>query len=545
MSAGIATNAKASGTKNSVFFVIDALRYDTLSNREARNALFPHLAAIIDGGYVKRIVANAQATQFVMPALFTQTYPLDYGGYNNGIKERPKSYIETLNSAGYSTYLYSACNQLGTGFGYERGFINLHTNLDYRLIIEHRISRFLSYHIVALRSQEQDRHKVIETIGSDLKTLMMNIVQHFESEEKSAWPKPLYEHNARIYANAQAEINLIDREPEVLLKKLETISAGIYWRYLGRRAINRYDLLLQRLIESFRWRTRRWLNRRRFPPFILLSHFEATADEIVSPVEHAFRTGAIKTPFHMHIHVMDVHDARSLSRLTKFLGRLRYFPRWLRGRLRGHTRRHWIYDTALMAVDAELGRLRAALRAAGNDEDSCFVILGDHGNNFALSPRTKPAISTRTYREDIEVPLVVRAPWIDASVGSGMHDSMSASATTLHCLDVDPHPSFRGRHLFEDGRIAVVSESAGSGAADMVAKDLFFTVTGETHKLLATLSGDRLTIDQVYDLTTDPLELNNIVGDAACADEVARLSAFLFEERAEVMAMRGVDQNAA
>ncbi|MDA0654814.1 MAG: hypothetical protein O2912_00180, partial [Proteobacteria bacterium] len=65
--------------KNGIFFVIDALRYDVISDIEAAREVAPNLAFLADRGCAIRTVANAQATQFVLPALFSLTYPLDHG----------------------------------------------------------------------------------------------------------------------------------------------------------------------------------------------------------------------------------------------------------------------------------------------------------------------------------------------------------------------------------------------------------------------------------------------------------------------------------
>ena len=77
--------------KNVLFLLIDGHRYDVLSDADAAAKLTPNLARLAKDGQVLRCTANAQATQFVMPALFSGTYPLDYGGYNDGILRRPAS----------------------------------------------------------------------------------------------------------------------------------------------------------------------------------------------------------------------------------------------------------------------------------------------------------------------------------------------------------------------------------------------------------------------------------------------------------------------
>ena len=66
--------------KNGIFLVIDGLRYDVLSELEHTRKVTPNLAYVAEKGDVTWAVANAQATQFVLPALFSLTYPLDHGG---------------------------------------------------------------------------------------------------------------------------------------------------------------------------------------------------------------------------------------------------------------------------------------------------------------------------------------------------------------------------------------------------------------------------------------------------------------------------------
>ena len=112
----------ASQHKNMVFLIIDSLRWDTVNDLDKARALWPHLARLVERGWTRRIVVNASATMFVMPAVFSQSYPLDHGGYNFGVRDRPASFVEMLQKAGYDTTQFLTCNQLGAGSGYERGF---------------------------------------------------------------------------------------------------------------------------------------------------------------------------------------------------------------------------------------------------------------------------------------------------------------------------------------------------------------------------------------------------------------------------------------
>ena len=78
-----------------IYIIIDALRYDLFEDPDVRSILFPNINNLIKRGFIKKAVANAQSTQFVLPSLFSSTYPLDHGGYNYGIRNR-YSYVQEI-----------------------------------------------------------------------------------------------------------------------------------------------------------------------------------------------------------------------------------------------------------------------------------------------------------------------------------------------------------------------------------------------------------------------------------------------------------------
>ena len=85
--------------KNGVFFLIDSLRYDIISNFELNKNLFPNFYKIYKKSSLYHCVSNSRSTQFVLPSLFSLSYPLDYGGYDTGIRRRPLSFVELLINA--------------------------------------------------------------------------------------------------------------------------------------------------------------------------------------------------------------------------------------------------------------------------------------------------------------------------------------------------------------------------------------------------------------------------------------------------------------
>ena len=521
----------AAKPKNALFLLIDALRHDVLADAEARRFLTPNLDRLAARGFVRKVVTNAQSTQFVMPSLFSLTYPLDHGGYNHGIRERPRSFVESLRDAGFETHLLASCNQLGVATGYGRGFDTIRTTSDFRVLLEQRIGRTLRYELLQ-KGDADAEGKVIAEVALLLDGIEEMIVHH----DKSLWPARLQRINSRVAKGCVAEKMLLQRDPKAVLAKLSGIAPGIYWRFLGEHKPGGARLLWHRAVESARWRTRRWVAAQTLWPFLAMSHFPVIFGDIVSPLCRLVESRA-EARWFIHMHTMDVHDCRSINRPLHLLNRLRYWPRWLAGRITGRTKRRWLYDTAIMYVDDLLGRVIRSLERSGQMERTVVLVTGDHGLYYAESPRAKSEIGYRTHYEDIEVPiLLANAQRLPAD--TGMIDSMGVTATFLDALDVPAHQSFKGISALRGGRPGVVSENCGHGNADLARRDIYFTVTTDANRMMAVMRGAELQVERLYDLRADPRELRNIVESPDSRPAIAAMVGQLYRERAEIFGLR-------
>ncbi len=209
--------------KKALFLLVDALRYDVLSNLDSAKAIAPNMARIAERGIIRKCVTNAQSTQFVLPSLFTQTYPLDYGGYNNGIRERPQSFVESLKAAGFETHLMSSSNQIGVTLGFDRGFDTVRTTTDYRTLLEQRISRTLTYEIKLWRNGERSEVEAIAIIRKELGLLLDMLETGIREHDKSLWPTALHRINHRVSSGCAAERRLLEEEQLLVIAKLERI----------------------------------------------------------------------------------------------------------------------------------------------------------------------------------------------------------------------------------------------------------------------------------------------------------------------------------
>jgi len=521
----------AAKPKNALFLLIDALRHDVLADAEARRFLTPNLDRLAARGFVRKVVTNAQSTQFVMPSLFSLTYPLDHGGYNHGIRERPRSFVESLREAGFETHLLASCNQLGVATGYGRGFDTIRTTSDFRVLLEQRIGRTLRYEL-SRKDDTGAEDKVVAEVALLLDGIEEMIVHH----DKSLWPEKLRRINGSVAKGCAAERALLQRDPKAVLEKLSGIAPGIYWRFLGESKPGGARLLRHRALESIRWRTRRWVAAQTLWPFLAMSHFPVIFGDLIAPLCRLIESRA-NAHWFIHMHAMDVHDCRSINRPLHLLGRLRYWPRWLAGRMTRRTNRRWLYDTAVMYVDDLLGRVIDSLERSGQMERTVVLVTGDHGLYYAESPRAKSEIGYRTHYEDIEVPLLI-ANSGHASGPPGLVDSMGVTATFLDALGAPFHPSYKGQSAFRHGLDAVVCENCGHGNADIARRDIYFTVTTEAHRMMAVMRGAELQVEQLYDRAADPRELRNVAAGPGARAPIQTMVERLRQERAEIFQLR-------
>jgi arylsulfatase A-like enzyme len=215
-------------------------------------------------------------------------------------------------------------------------------------------------------------------------------------------------------------------------------------------------------------------------------------------------------------------------------------------------RRHLAaYYGMITHLDAQIGRVLAALRETGQLDNTIIVLAGDNG--LALG-RHGLMGKQSLYEHSIHVPLLMCGPGIPAGV---------RREDFVYLLDIYPTlcdllglsapgsvegASFAARLTKDEGRKA---KSAGSGRRPEQRGVLSLTEPGSRGHLLFAyrhlmrgvrderwklieyvVEGRRRT--QLFDLQADPWELTNLAGDPAQADHLARLRRLLTQWRDEL-----------
>ena len=85
-------------------------------------------------------------------------------------------------------------------------------------------------------------------------------------------------------------------------------------------------------------------------PFFFLTNYQVLFEEILDGLCKKL-TKIKNDQWHIHMHLMDLHDCRSLNRFFHLIGRYRYFFTWFLERIKGNTKHRFVYASSLMYVD--------------------------------------------------------------------------------------------------------------------------------------------------------------------------------------------------
>lgn len=206
---------------------------------------------------------------------------------------------------------------------------------------------------------------------------------------------------------------------------------------------------------------------------------------------------------------------------------------------RGYDLRHLIaeYYGLTTWADDTVGRLLAALDAAGLAEDTIVVFTSDHGDNLGslgLVQKSGPN------EESIRVPLLVRGPGVAPHVVSGQVAglvdlmptvlSMVGAPTPARIQGQDLSPLICGERERPDRDHAFVETNRGCGVR--TPDHLYFAPYAKGTRTPAAEPSD------FYDLAADPYQQTNLAGTGRQADLAAGLDCLLREWDARTPWMR-------
>jgi choline-sulfatase len=178
------------------------------------------------------------------------------------------------------------------------------------------------------------------------------------------------------------------------------------------------------------------------------------------------------------------------------------------------------YYGAVSLVDKQMGRVLAALDELGLRDDTVVVFTADHGNMLGERNRMFKGVM---YESSARVPFLLRAPGRVAGgkVNDAIIDNTAIMPTLLELAGLPAPAGVQGKSLVPLLRGAgPAPEAAYSYLSDKMVRQ------GDW-KLIVPLARSRSGRPELYNVTRDPDELNNLYGKPEAADAQAKLSALM------------------
>lgn len=534
--------------KNIFFILLDGCEFSTFDNLDFIKKIAPNIYKFIKIGELKKIISNGMITQVSLPSILTQTYPLDYNGYNFGIKFRPKSIIELFDENGYETSFLAAHDITGPRRNYERGAKSVKSIYDFDDNIEDYIRLILYWEIKKFDEKKISQNQIFNILQTEFSEILKYAFNSNDRVNYFFMPRRLKVPSKKTKNKIEKELFLLESNPEIILEKIKIIPSMFYKDFLG---VNIKELGLKKVKNKIKimkkWHTIKVNLNHYFKKFTKLGF--SPFPIYISPIASEMIREALKfiqsvkdSPWFIFMQLMDVHDGSKTTRYLNFFYKLLFLPKLIKLRVKFPNHREIWRDLSLIYLDKKIGSLVKYLKRVKKYENTIFYFFGDHGMGWDIKRDSSYSdnLGFRTFFEHIEVPFII-SPCDKKSIQSGIHDGMSISATIIKDFKLKNNNSFEGKTIFSTGKKVSIVESVGRGNCDLVNRDIYFTITSQKYKIMFFLENKKLFPVMMFDKENDPYEHKNLLKFGVNKKIIDELANFLVIERKKFLLMRKVD----
>ena len=515
--------------KNLIIILIDALRFDRLIAGGYKYNLTPNLNKIIEeGNLLTNHYANGCPTQISFPTIFTSTLPLDFKGYGEGIKHRPKTFAEIFQSNGYQTFGVTSAHTSGDHFGYHRGFDSYENLLDFYQWFRQNLKVFLREPLRDFKENRIDKQKILEILSTNylevLNSTLFYMDQFIELEIKSK--------NFNVKKNrikVIKEIEILKNNSEIILEKFLEFD---YWYYLflGEAkvsTINRIYIGLREKLRDIVNSKVAFFPRRKF----------YDASEIFKRFKNFYNKKSEDKPFMSFLHLFDVHESKNFTSRFSFSWIINVVKLLVHRKFK---KGGFVYDLALIQTDREIGKFFKYLKKNKILENSKIIITSDHGLETGFPIRKKKIegnqpggsdLSQQFFDEFTHVPMIFYPRTKIDLKNDSFSSHIDFAPTIIDFCKIPKEEKFKGTSILSKdyNQDFVLSENTGSGLCDIHNKDIFICIRTKNIKITYKVRSKQIEERDVFDLNNDPNEFNNIVNEKTFDEDRKKL--FIYCEK--------------
>jgi arylsulfatase B len=186
------------------------------------------------------------------------------------------------------------------------------------------------------------------------------------------------------------------------------------------------------------------------------------------------------------------------------------------------------FKASIEALDTEIGRLFASLKAQGKFDNTDFIFVGDNGDTQQITQNTTPGRSKGTiYQGGVRVPLIIAGPSVvnPGRVSNALVNTVDLFSTILELFGYTSWVSQIALDKPVDTRsILPVLKNTSTGERRWAFTEIFKPTTdAEDGKAMRNADFKLLRFDNgaeaFYNLTIDPSESNNLLSGTLTAEQ--------------------------
>ncbi len=530
---------------NVIVLTVDTLRADRLSLYGYDRPTSPRLAGMAQDAIVcDRAFTLGPFTHNACVQIFTSTRPLCFGGYGHGATGRPDTLFKVFRDAGYHTTGISTVHWVSRFFGYdgledELMLFTLNTMVGMAVAVMR--DTLALYHEKQIGADEM-LHDVAPMVRwmFDHADEFCDVQMENQGANRRDFPNTILVDAAYDYrkvkrvthrhreAFASNPLAYVERHLNDIPASHEWIAGE--WRYcrpyaklVSEGAFRAANTLLARLNPRL---ARRRKSRTKYYPDAM-----SLANKVVATA----RQREPSKPFFIWAHFKDTHMPyvsgygrnwyeETPSRLAA-LG----YRRDLDAPITFRPERprndeemalySSLYDAAVHSTDEAIGYIADSVDRLGLGENTLIAICADHGEEFGEHGDHEH--SCLFYEHNVRVPMLFRRQGLAARRIGNLTSLLDFAPTIVTLAGLEAPAGWEGRPVTEQRTEAnqhIVMETFCRGSCIFEHRPMYLGVRTTTHKYMWKEyrdRNDRYSCDghELYDLTTDPEERNNLYRD--------------------------------
>jgi arylsulfatase A-like enzyme len=511
--------------KNVIILGVDSLRTDRtlLGGYEYDTA--PTITSLAkEGIYCENSLTNSGPTQLAFPSIATSTYPLDFGGYDVGIKSRPPSLAEVLKNEGYSTFTFATDHAGTKPNGYAEGYDYFESIYDLDTIWKNA-TIYTRYYSKLREEGVIDHAEYVRLNNIYFLRITKQTIEYCDEallnfKKTLSKYNDLYPYNFKVLKSVfKNHLKLLETSPEKFIKKYSNASdindylTLIEFIRVYRRSLFSFFIVFKKFkffkILFYKIRGRLYKN---------FASSDYMTDTLIKWIDENK-----ENKFFANVFYADAHDFVSSqgkadvfkSGLNRFLSRINLKKKRLIERisLSEPAKASKLYDASVSYIDENIARVIDYLTEESLIDSTLIVIFSDHGTQ--LNIQSTRDLTATFYDEYVRVPLIFFSPNLNNISLTANIGLVDMAPTIIDILGIDEVSHFQGLPVYSDKaskREYFRLENAGRGPCDIKRKFFNIGFRGNKWKFIYKEKKDGFDIE-LYDLDSDPLELTNVSED--------------------------------